>query len=75
MKNEITSDKIREAIALRAAQRELTAYAIAKQLEGVPSEESIKRYLTGRCSLSTKYVSRICDVLGLEIRPASSKRA
>lgn len=62
-------DTIREAVAQRAAELKLTAYAISKQLEGVPSQESVKRYLSGRSSLSTKYVSRICEVLGLELRP------
>jgi hypothetical protein len=66
-------DTIREAVVQRAAELELTAYAISKQLEGVPSQESIKRYLSGRSSLSTKYVSRICEVLRLEVRPRDSK--
>lgn len=61
-------DTIREAVAQRAEELNLTAYAISKQLEGVPSQESVKRYLCGRSSLSTKYVSRICEVLGLEVR-------
>jgi hypothetical protein len=62
-------DTIREAVAKRAAKLKLTAYAISKQLAGIPSQESIKRYMSGRSSLSTKYVSRICEVLGLEVRP------
>lgn len=61
-------DMIRKAVAQRAEELNLTAYAISKQLEGVPSQESVKRYLSGRASLSTKYVSRICEILGLEVR-------
>ena len=70
---DIEKDMIREAVAQRAAELNLTAYAISKQLEGVPSQESVKRYLSGRSSLSTKYVSRICEVLGLEVRPRDTE--
>jgi hypothetical protein len=69
MDAELDDDKIRGAVRIRAEGLRLTAYAISKQLGGVPSQESIKRYLCGRSSLSTKYVSRICEVLELEVRP------
>jgi hypothetical protein len=66
-------DIIRDAVTQRAADLSLTAYAISKQLEGVPSQETIKRYMSGRSSLSTRYVSRICGVLGLEVRPRDTE--
>lgn len=62
-------DHIRTAIIARAAELGLTAYAIAQRCEGSPNNEAVRRYLTERCSLSTRYVSRICDALGLELRP------
>lgn len=63
------SDHIRDTIIARAETLGLSAYEIAKQCDGSPNSEAVKRYLTERCSLSTRYVSRICDVLGLELRP------
>ena len=63
----MTDDPIRETITARAEQLGLTAYAIAKRCEMSP--EAVKRYLTGRCSLNSRYVSAICEVLGLELRP------
>jgi hypothetical protein len=60
------ADKIRAKIVERAEQLGMTPYAIAKKCEIDPG--TIKRYFTGRCSLSSRYVSAICDVLGLELR-------
>ncbi len=62
------SDRIRDAVIARAETLELSAYEIAKRCDGSPNSEAVKRYLTERCSLSTRYVSRICDVLELELR-------
>ena len=60
-------DWIRETVAARAEERGLTAYAIGQQCGIDPG--TIKRYLTGRCALNSRYVSAICDVLGLVLRP------
>ena len=67
------SDKIRDAVIARAKTLGLTAYAIAKQCDGSPNSEAVRRYVTRRCSLSTRYVSRICDVLGLKLTPTRRK--
>jgi hypothetical protein len=65
------NDWIRDAVADAAASQGLTAYAISQQLEGRPTKEAVHRYLAKRCHLGTQHVSRICDVLKLEL---SSKR-
>jgi predicted transcriptional regulator len=59
------NDWIRDAVADAAASQGLTAYAIAKLLDGRPTEETVKRYISKRCHLGTQHVSRICEVLGL----------
>lgn len=60
-------DWIRETVAARAAERGLTAYAIARAADLDP--QTVKRFVEGRCALNSRYVSRICDVLGLVVRP------
>ena len=64
------SDHIRETIIAQAETLGLTAYAIAKQCVGekTPDPDTVKRYLNGAVSLNSRYVSQICDVLGLELR-------
>jgi predicted transcriptional regulator len=62
------NDWIRDAVAEAAASQGLTAYAIAKLLDGSPTEETVKRYIAKRCHLGTQHVSKICDVLGLDLR-------
>lgn len=66
-----SDDWIRETVAARAEERGLTAYAVAKEAELDP--QTVKRFLDGRCALNSRYVSRICDVLGLIVKPG--KRA
>lgn len=61
------TDWIQEMVAARAEERGLTAYAIAKSADLDP--QTVKRFLEGRCALNSRYVSRICDVLGLVVRP------
>jgi len=61
------SDWIRETVAARAESLGLTAYAIGQQAELDPG--TVKRYLEGRCALNSRYVSRVCDVLGLVVLP------
>jgi hypothetical protein len=63
-------DQIRETIIARAESLGLTAYAISQQCGGSPNPEATRRYLTERCHLGTQYVSKICDVLGLELKVA-----
>lgn len=66
-------DRIRESIIVQAEKLGMTAYAIAKQCAGeegetTPDPDTVKRYLSGVVSLNSRYVSQICDVLGLELR-------
>lgn len=61
------TDWIQEVVAARAEERGLTAYAVAKEAELDP--QTVKRFMEGRCALNSRYVSRICDVLGLVVRP------
>lgn len=69
-------DTIRETIIARAETLGLTAYAIAKQCVGekTPDPDTVKRYLSGVVSLNSRYVSQICDVLGLELRPKGRRK-
>ena len=66
-----SDDWIRETVAARAEQRGLSAYAVAKEIGATP--ETVKRYFEGRCALNSRYVSAICDVLGLVVRPGKRK--
>ena len=68
-----SEDRIRDAVSARADELGLTAYAISRLCGGSPSPEATKRYLTGRCSLNTRYVSAICEVIGLELKPSKSR--
>jgi lambda repressor-like predicted transcriptional regulator len=65
--NSLENDWIREAVAARAEERGLTAYAVAKEAELDP--QTVKRFMKGRCALNSRYVSRILDVLGLVVKP------
>ncbi len=67
----LMSDHIRETIIDRAQKLGLTAYAIAKQCSGerTPDPDTVKRYLSRRVSLNSRYVAQICEVLGLELQP------
>lgn len=60
-------DWIQELVAARAEERGLTAYAVAKESDLDPN--TVKRFLEGRCALNSRYVSQICDVLGLVLKP------
>lgn len=71
-------DTIRETIIARAATLGLTAYAIAKSIQEAtgstsPDVGTVRRYMNGVVSLNSRYVSQICDVLGLELRPKRTK--
>lgn len=68
----MSADWIRETVAARATERGLTAYAVAEQCRERGHEidhGSVKRYFAGKCGLTTRHVSAICDVLGLFVRP------
>ena len=57
----------------------MTAYAITRECktrhgEQSPSDDAVKRYLSGKCSLNSRYVSMICGVLNLELRPTKPTR-
>lgn len=72
-------DAIRETIIARAETLGLTAYAITRECktrhgEQSPSDDAVKRYLSGKCSLNSRYVSQICDVLNLELRPTKKAK-
>ena len=64
-------DWIRDAIVARADKLGLTAYAVAKHCEIDPS--AVKRYFTGRCALNSRYVSSICEAVGLRLTNAKPK--
>jgi predicted transcriptional regulator len=67
------NDWIRDSVANAAESQGLTAYAIAKLLNGSPTEETVKRYIAKRCHLGTQHVSKICDVLGLDLKAKRKK--
>ena len=67
-------DHLQSVIAARAESLGLSSYEISKRCEGSPNPEAVKRYLTGRCGLGSAYLSKICDVLGLELRPKGRKK-
>ena len=66
----MTDDTLQQVIAARAETLGLSAYEIAKRCDDSPNPEAVRRYLTGRCGLRSVFVSRICAILGLELRPA-----
>lgn len=66
------TDWIRETVAARATERGLTAYRVAELCRAAGhaiDHGTVKRYFDGRCSLTTRHVAPICDVLGLDLRP------
>ena len=70
------TDEIQRVIAARAETLGLTTYAVAKATgEDGPSEDTVRRYLDGKCALNSRYVSAICDVLDLELRSKPKPRS
>ena len=61
-------DWIRERVSEKAAAQGLSAYAISQTLDGYPTKEAVRRYLDRKCHLGTQHVSKLCNVLGLELR-------
>ena len=68
MSDDRKTDTIRSTIIARAEQLGLTANAISVRCGGSPNPEATRRYVTERCHLGSQYVSKICEVLGLELR-------
>jgi len=67
-------DHLQSVITARAKSLGLSSYEISKRCEGSPNPEAVKRYLTGRCGLGSPYLSKICDVLGLQLRPVKKSK-
>lgn len=60
-------DWIRDTVIAQAARLRLTAYAVA-QKTGI-EYSTVNRYLTGKCSLNSRYLSLICTALELDLKP------
>jgi transcriptional regulator with XRE-family HTH domain len=58
---------IRSQILAESERQNLSAYALAQRAGLDP--QTVKRYLSDRSRINSDYVSRLCDVLGLELRP------
>lgn len=63
------TDWIAATLAARAEKLGLSAYAVAQRCEPQLDPGTVKRYFEQRCRLNSEYVGRICDVLGLTVRP------
>lgn len=58
------NDWLQSAIIARAAELELTAYAIAKATNGAVSEDHVQAYLTRRKSMGSHKLQHVIRVLG-----------
>jgi hypothetical protein len=56
---------IRAAVVERAAALDLTAGAIARQTEGVVSDDMLRLYLTGKSDLTSAKLDAVFRVLGM----------
>lgn len=63
------TDWISETLSDRAETLGLSAYAVARRCEPPLDPGTVKRYFEQRCRLNSEYVGRICDVLGLNVKP------
>lgn len=66
------TDWIQAAVIARAAELDLTAYAIAKATGGKVSEDHVRDYLTQRKSMGSHKLQHVLDVLGLAIATAGT---
>ncbi len=66
-------DPLRDQIAERVEKLGLTAYAVAKACDIDP--DTVRRYLTGRVSLNSRYVSAILTAVGWDGAVRWSKSA
>lgn len=69
----MSDDTIRDIVSARAEKLGLSAYAIGTATGIDPG--TVKRYLSGRCALNSRYVSAISDYLDLEVVPRPASRA
>ncbi len=72
-------DTIRATIIARSNKLGLTGYGIWKLVHAeYPDSKmdlsTVNRYLSGRVSLNSRYVSQICAVLDLELVPRKKAR-
>lgn len=65
---DVTQDWIRETLAARAADLDLTAYAVGKAT-GI-DVGTVRRYFAGRCALNSRYVSALATHLGMTLEVA-----
>ena len=63
-----TTDTLRDVIVSAAKRKQLNATQLSRLCNHSPTPEAVSRYLRGRASLTTAYVSRICHVLGLVLK-------
>ena len=69
----MTDDWIRDRIIAVARDKDLSFRGIAAATD--LEESTVRRYLSGRCSLNSRYVSRLCDHLGLTLVSVERKRS
>jgi hypothetical protein len=69
----MSDDHLQSVIAARAEELGLSAYEISNRCQGSPNKEAVRRYLTGRCGLGSVLLSKICEVLELELRPKTKR--
>ena len=65
---------LQSTVATRAETLGLSSYEISKRCDGSPNKEAVRRYMTGRADLGSSYVAKICEVLGLELRPVKKSK-
>ncbi len=62
-------DPLRDLIRERATALGLSYYALAQRCgESGPTDDAVRRYLTGRTALNSRYVSALLAVLGWDGR-------
>jgi uncharacterized protein involved in tellurium resistance len=61
-------EAIRTAIREAAERKSLTAYAIAKSLDGAMTQDAIRLYFRGKSDLASRRLSLLADAVGLELK-------
>lgn len=59
------ADWIQERVIARAAELEMTAYAVAKATEGAVDENHVRNYLQRRSSMGSHKLQHVLRVLGI----------
>ena len=67
MADKTLNDWIQERVIARAAELQLTAYAIAKRTDGAVSPDHVQDYLQRRKSMGSHKLQHVLNVLGLTI--------